>query len=125
MNNTMTVKRRVIIQLLLPLLLVGAVTGARRRNAEQPRRQPMREGNKVARTEGGKPLAILGATLIDGRGGAPVTDSVVVIRDDRIVTAGKRNSTPLPKDAELIDASGLALLPGFIDSHFHIDGDDA
>src|SRR5215468_8996531 len=121
----MTVKLRAMIQSLLPFLLIGSVADARLRNAEQPRRHPMREVNKVARTEGGKPIAIIGATLIDGRGGAPVTDSVVVIRDDRIVTAGKRNSTPLPKDAELIDASGLALLPGFIDSHFHIDGDDA
>jgi imidazolonepropionase-like amidohydrolase len=41
------------------------------------------------------------------------------------MAAGGRNSTPVPKDAEVIDASGLALLPGFIDSHFHIDGDDA
>src|SRR5262249_44074476 len=41
------------------------------------------------------------------------------------VAAGKRNATPVPEDAEVIDAGGLALLPGFIDSHFHIDGDDA
>src|SRR5215468_8076479 len=105
MNNAMTVKHRVIIPLLLPLLLIGSVTGARRQNAEQPRRHSMREINKLARTEGGKPIAIIGATLIDGRGGAPVADSVVVVRDDRIVTAGKPNSTPIPKDAEVIDAS--------------------
>ena len=85
----------------------------------------MREINKVARPEGGRPVAIVGATLIDGRGGAPVADSVVVVRDDRIVAAGGRNSTTVPKDAEVIDARGLALLPGFIDSHFHIDNDDA
>src|SRR5262245_14656786 len=121
----MTVKHRAIIQSLLPLLLLGSVTDARRQTAKQPRQHSMREINKVARTEGGKPIAIIGATLIDGRGGAPVGDSAVVVRDDRIVTAGKRNSTPVPKDAEVIDASGLALLPGFIDSHFHIDGDDA
>jgi imidazolonepropionase-like amidohydrolase len=121
----MTVQLRISLQALLPLLLIGSVTGAWRQSAEQPRRHSMREINKVARPEGGRPIAIVGATLIDGRGGAPVIDSAVVVRDDRIVAAGKRNSTPVPKDAEVIDASGLALLPGFIDSHFHIDGDGA
>src|SRR5262245_9225257 len=120
----MTVKLRVAIRASLPLLLIGSVTGAWRQTAEQPRQHPMREVNKVARPEGGKPIAIIGATLIDGRGGSPVGDSAVVIRNDRIVAAGKRISTPIPKDAEVIDGSGLALLPGFIDSHFHIDGDD-
>jgi imidazolonepropionase-like amidohydrolase len=121
----MTVQLRISLQALLPLLLIGSVTGAWRQSAEQPRRHSMREINKVARPEGGRPIAIVGATLIDGRGGAPAIDSAVVVRDDRIVAAGKRNSTPVPKDAEVIDASGLALLPGFIDSHFHIDGDGA
>ena len=121
----MTVKLRAAIQLLLPLLFIGSVTDASQQTAKQPRRHSMREINKVARPEGGRPVAIVGATLIDGRGGAPVADSVVVVRDDRIVAAGGRNSTTVPKDAEVMDASGLALLPGFIDSHFHIDGDDA
>ncbi|MCI0392430.1 MAG: amidohydrolase family protein [Acidobacteria bacterium] len=121
----MTVQLRIALQGLLPLLLIGSVTGAWRQTAEQPRRHSMREINKVARPEGGRPIAIIGAILIDGRGGAPVGDTAVVVRGDRIVAAGKRNSTPVPKDAEVIDASGLALLPGFIDSHFHIDGDGA
>ena len=121
----MTVKLRVALQALLPLLLIGSTTSAWRQRTEQPHRRSMREINEVARPEGGKPIAIIGATLIDGRGGAPVGDSAVVVRGDRIVAAGNRISTPVPKDAEVIDASGLALLPGFIDSHFHIDGDDA
>jgi len=121
----MTVKLRAMIQSLLPFLLIGSVADARLQTAEQPRQHSIREINKVARPEGGRPIAIIGATLINGRGGAPVGDSAVVVRDDRIVAAGKRNSTPVPKDAEVIDAGGLALLPGFIDSHFHIDGDDA
>ncbi len=120
-----TIKLRAAIQLLLPLLLVSPVMDAGHQTVKQPRRHSMREINKVARPEGGRPVAIIGATLIDGRGGAPVGDSAVVVSGDRIVAAGKRDSTPVPKDAEVIDAKGLALLPGFIDSHFHIDGDDA
>src|SRR5262245_41251509 len=123
-EEAMTVKPRVAIQLLLPLLFIGSVTDARRPDMKQPQRHSMHEVNKVARPEGGRPIAIIGATLIDGRGGAPVSDSVVMVRDDRIVGAGKRNATPVPKDVEVIDATGLSLMPGFIDSHFHIDGDD-
>src|SRR5262245_66358482 len=108
----MMVKFRAAIQLLLPLLFIGSVTDASQQTAKQPRRHSMREINKVARPEGGRPVAIVGATLIDGRGGAPVNDSVVVVRDDRITAAGGRNSTTVPKDAEVIDAKGLAVLHG-------------
>src|SRR5262249_2397373 len=104
--------------------IICSGAGAQQQIAKQPRQHSMREINTVTRPEGGKPIAITGATLIDGRGGAPVNDSVVVVRDDRIAAAGKRNATPVPKDAEVIDASGLSLMPGFIDSHFHIDGDN-
>src|SRR5262245_35308396 len=120
----MTAKLRITVQSLLSIMLIFSMTGAQQQNAKQPRQRSMREINKVARPEGGKPIAITGATLIDGRGGEPINDSVVVVRDDRIVAAGKRNVTPLPKDVEVIDASGLSLMPGFIDSHFHIDGDN-
>ncbi len=67
--------------------------------------------------------AIVGATLIDGRGGAPVPDAVVVVRGDRIEAAGPRSTTAIPEEAEKIPAEGLSLLPGLIDSHFHIERD--
>src|SRR4029453_16543497 len=63
-------------------------------------------------------------TLVDGRGGPPINDSVVVVQGDRITGVGNRLSAKMPADAEVIDAKGLTLLPGLIDSHFHIDGDD-
>src|SRR6185436_14242064 len=69
-------------------------------------------------------IAIVGATLIDGRGGAAIPDSVVIVHGDRIAAAGTRTSVTIPRGAEVVDAKGLTLLPGLIDSHFHIDGDD-
>src|SRR6476659_3880160 len=65
-------------------------------------------------------LAIIGATLIDGRGGSPVPDALVVVRGDKIDAAGSRSSIRIPRDAEVFDGKGRTLLPGFMDSHFHI-----
>ena len=84
----------------------------------------LREVNKVAQPAATSVIAIVGATLIDGTGGPVVTDSTVVIRGERIVAVGKRSVIKVPSGAEVVDAKGLTLLPGLIDSHFHIDGDD-
>lgn len=84
----------------------------------------LREVNQVKALSQTSVIAIVGANLIDGRGGPVVPDSVVVIRGDQIVTVGVRSSMKVPAGAEVIDAKGLTLLPGLIDAHFHIDGDD-
>lgn len=65
------------------------------------------------------PLAIVGATLIDGTGSAPVADSVVLIDGDRIVSAGPRSQVTIPKGARVLDARGKYLLPGLWDMHAH------
>ena len=85
---------------------------------------PMREINRVAGPATIQTIAISGATLIDGRGGPPVADTVVVIHGEKIIAAGPRASTPIPKNAGVVEARGLTLIPGLIDSHFHLDGDD-
>src|SRR6266545_2205460 len=61
-------------------------------------------------------LAIVGATLIDGKGGSPVSNAVVVVRGYKIAAAGNRNSTTIPPRAEIFDATGRTVLPGLIDS---------
>ncbi len=84
----------------------------------------LREVNQVKAPSQTSVIAIVGANLIDGRGGPVVTDSVVVIRGERIVAVGKQGAVKVPAGADVVDAKGLTLLPGLIDSHFHIDGDD-
>ncbi|HKY42032.1 MAG TPA: D-aminoacylase [Pyrinomonadaceae bacterium] len=64
-------------------------------------------------------IVILGATLIDGSGRAPIKDSVVVIEGDRIVAVGRRGKVRIPQEARVIDARGMIVSPGFIDAHNH------
>jgi imidazolonepropionase-like amidohydrolase len=84
----------------------------------------LREVNQVAKPQGTSVIAIVGANLIDGRGGPVVTDAVVVIHGDRIAAVGPRSSVKVPAGAEIVEGKGLTLVPGLIDAHFHIDGDD-
>ena len=63
--------------------------------------------------------ALVGGTLIDGTGAAPVSDAVVVVRDGRIDCAGSRSDCAVPRGARTIDVSGKWITPGIIDSHVH------
>ena len=83
------------------------------------------EVNQIAAPPETSVIAIVGATLIDGRGGPAVPDSVVIVRGAQIAAVGTRTSISIPPGAEVVNAKGLTLLPGLIDSHFHIDGDDS
>ncbi|EWC62840.1 amidohydrolase [Actinokineospora spheciospongiae] len=63
-------------------------------------------------------MLLTGATLIDGLGGDPTANSAVVVTDDRITAVG--STADAPADADLVDLSGLTLLPGLIDAHVHM-----
>ena len=63
--------------------------------------------------------AIVGGTLIDGRGGTPIANSVVLVRGAKILAVGAAGNVAVPKEARQVDASGQSVLPGLIDSHFH------
>ena len=123
----MRTTRRIFSASVALLLLCGAAWAQRPRAARAVRSVTparAREVNRVAPADAGRTVAIVGATLVDGRGGAPVPDSVVVVRGERIVAAGRRSAVRVPAGAEVFEARGLTLLPGLIDAHFHIDGDD-
>lgn len=106
----------------LVLFLIAVCVSVSAQTAK--RQSSLREVNNVKAPAQSSVIVIAGANLIDGRGGPVVTDSVVVIRGDRIAAVGKRSEVKIPDGAEVIDAKGLTLTPGLIDSHFHIDGDD-
>ena len=64
--------------------------------------------------------AITGVTLIDGTGDSPVENATVLVNDDRIELVVAAESVQIPPDTEVIDASGLTMLPGLIDCHDHL-----
>lgn len=63
--------------------------------------------------------ALVGATLIDGTGAAPVEDAVVVVGDGRIQCAGERDECAVPDEAERVSLDERWIVPGIVDAHVH------
>ena len=63
---------------------------------------------------------IKGVKLIDGTGGEPINDAIIVINADRIEAIGTTSNISIPHNAKIINASGMSLLPGLIDCHDHL-----
>jgi imidazolonepropionase-like amidohydrolase len=61
-----------------------------------------------------------GATLIDGTGAPPVRDATLVVQDGRVESITTGAGGPWPSSHEVVDASGLTVLPGLIDCHDHL-----
>ncbi len=66
------------------------------------------------------PIAIVGATIIDGNGGPPLSDGTLVTKGNRIAAVGPRASVEVPEGATVIDGAGKFVTPGFIDSNVHL-----
>jgi imidazolonepropionase-like amidohydrolase len=64
-------------------------------------------------------LVLVNGTLIDGRGGDPIPDAVVVIDNERIVAVGARSQIEIPNEAPTIDVGGATILPSFFNAHVH------
>ena len=58
-------------------------------------------------------------TLIDGRGGKPVKDAVVLIHGNRITRVGEQGKLKPPQGTEVIDCSRYTVMPGMMDLHIH------
>jgi imidazolonepropionase-like amidohydrolase len=64
--------------------------------------------------------ALVGATLLDGSGGAPIEDSVVIVDGERIAAVGRQGDVAIPPQAEIVHLEGMTLLPGLVDTHVRL-----
>src|SRR5262245_28122123 len=74
----------------------------------------------IATTQPSRVKALVGGTLIDGYGGRPLRNSVVIIEGQRIKSVGQVGTLSVPKDAEVISTEGMTVMPGLWDMHVHL-----
>src|SRR5260370_41793236 len=93
---------------MLPLLLMlSALLFAQAQQSIQPR-----------------PLVFTHVTVIDVTGAPAKAEVTVVITGDRITELGPTTGVHVPKDAQVVDATGKFLIPGLWDMHVHWYGYD-
>jgi imidazolonepropionase-like amidohydrolase len=68
----------------------------------------------------GPVLALVGGRLIDGFGGRPIENSVVVVEGGRIKAVGRIGEVAVPDGAQVISTEGMSVLPGLWDMHVHL-----
>jgi imidazolonepropionase-like amidohydrolase len=75
---------------------------------------------RVAGQSGSPVTALVGGTLIDGYGGPPRRNSVVLIQGERITAIGEVGTLAVPAGAQVISTEGMSVLPGLWDMHVHL-----
>ena len=73
----------------------------------------------IAQGSSGK-IALVGGMLLDGYEAPPMHNAAVVIEGNRITAVGPASEIEIPADAEVINTSGMTMLPGLIDLHVHL-----
>jgi imidazolonepropionase-like amidohydrolase len=65
-------------------------------------------------------LALTNATIIDGNGGRPQPRKTIIVSGERIVDIFTHGKKKIPTGAAVMDLSGQYVMPGLIDSHYHL-----
>lgn len=73
----------------------------------------------IASVSGQESLVILGATVVDVNGGDPIRNAAVVIENGRFTSVGPESSVDIPRQATVIRADGMWLVPGLMNMHVH------
>ena len=64
-------------------------------------------------------IAVVGARLVTMRGNEVIEDGILLTEGNRIVAIGPRGDIEVPKNAHVIDGTGLTAIPGIVDVHAH------
>ena len=65
-------------------------------------------------------IAIVGGTVVDLEGKAPIENAVILVEGDRIAAIGEAGSVKIPDGAEQIDTENTWLIPGLMNMHVHL-----
>ena len=68
----------------------------------------------------GATLVLTGARIIDGTGGAPLKNGVVVLDGKQILEIGPADKVQAPPGAEVVDVHGKSIIPALISAHSHL-----
>jgi imidazolonepropionase-like amidohydrolase len=110
-------KRVLVRSLVLSALLAAAATALGLFGSGDSAAQPAED----AAGPGAPPVtALVGGRLIDGFGGPPLEDSVVLIRGETIAAVGREGEVAIPEGAEVVSTEGMTVLPGLWDAHVHL-----
>jgi imidazolonepropionase-like amidohydrolase len=94
----------------LALLLVGVALCSQRPSAQAPPAAV---------------VALTNARVIDGTGRAALSSATVVIKNGRIDAVGRSDAVTVPSGAVLVNAAGKTIIPGLINAHGHLNGDQS
>jgi imidazolonepropionase-like amidohydrolase len=92
-----------------PLLLTAAFLGLTICAELQP----------LPATAEGKPLVLVGATLLVSPEAAPISDGVIVIESGRITAVGAKGIAIPPTNASTLDCRGDTIVAGYWNCHVH------
>jgi imidazolonepropionase-like amidohydrolase len=76
--------------------------------------------SSAALAEDSQTTVFEGARLIDGTGRPAVENSVIVVKDDKIVAAGPAAKVTKPKGVRIVDVHGRTIMPGIVNAHGHV-----
>jgi imidazolonepropionase-like amidohydrolase len=75
-------------------------------------------GSAQEKTKPAKKIAVRAGRLIDGKSDTPVTNALILIEGDRILSVTSGGAAPA--GTEVIDLSKATVMPGFVDAHTHV-----
>ena len=73
-----------------------------------------------ASTADAETLVLAGGRLIDGYGGPPLENAVIVIEGNTIREVGSEGTVKIPDGARVVDTNGRTVMPGMMDMHVHL-----